>query len=75
MAKRGPNRKTVLAGLKFKTFRVKMRGLAVMRGTLDIQARDEQEARDLSAERVGDVSWEYEGISHIWDSQTEVSRL
>lgn len=42
-------------------YRVDFRTLAMMRGSLEVEAEDAGQAEDHARERAGDVLWSYEG--------------
>lgn len=45
-----------------KAFRLEMTGLAAMRGSITIEAENEEEACAKAKERSGDILWHYQGM-------------
>jgi hypothetical protein len=58
---------------KLKTFRVSMIGNATVSGSIEVEAKDRQDAIDKAAERTGDIVWDYEGLTSIDDELTGVT--
>lgn len=53
-------------------FRVDMSGLALMRGSIEVEAEDKKRAEEEALAHTGDVHWNYEGMD---DETIEVSSV
>jgi hypothetical protein len=57
---------------KLKRFLVSMVGSATVSGSIQVEATDKQDAINKAAEMVGDVVWDYEGLTSIDEEYTTV---
>lgn len=56
-------------------WRVDLTTLAYMKGVMYIQADTEPEARTMAKSSIGDVSWEYDGVSETPGHGPEISNV
>jgi hypothetical protein len=47
---------------KTKVYRVEMRGIARVKGSIRVEATSQKEAANMAKERSGDVTWSYTGL-------------
>ena len=57
---------------KPKSFIVSMRALAIVKGSLAVEAVNQHDAINRAAAQLGDVIWEYDGLDKLLDDSTVV---